>query len=256
MNTTAGKHIIILGYGITGKALMTFCETQKISYWIWEDSQSIAGTGPYYLGQLTASGLTDALAKTIFAILPSPGAPQAHPLNQWGKKMDLNILSDIEWATSFWNGEIIGVTGTNGKSTTVKLIDHLLKNAGKSCGLFGNYGRPLVEACSEPQISYAIVEESSYQLELIQNLRHKISICLNVTEDHLDRYGNMTAYRQAKERIFKNSTADDLFIYNFDNYGCLQMVKNSPATNIPFSLVHEFDTGGFFFFFYMVVFYH
>ncbi len=245
MTTIAQKNIIILGYGVTGKALMTFCETQKISYWIWEDTQSIAGTGPHYLGQLTTNGLSDDLAKTIFAILPSPGAPQAHPLNQWGKKMDLNILSDIEWAASFLNGELIGVTGTNGKSTTVKLIDQLLKDVGKSCGLFGNYGRPLVEACSEPHISYAIVEESSYQLELIENLRHKISVCLNVTEDHLDRYGNMTNYRQAKERIFKNSTPDDFFIYNFDNYGCLQMAKNSPATNIPFSLVHEFTTGGF-----------
>lgn len=245
MKNTLAKHIIILGFGITGKALMQFCETQKISYWIWEDTQNINGTGPHYLGQLTLAGLTENLAKTIFAILPSPGAPQAHPLNQWGKKMGLNILSDIEWAASFLNGEVIGVTGTNGKSTTVKLIDQLLKDAGKSCGLFGNYGRPLVEACSEPHISYAIVEESSYQLELIQNLRHKISVCLNVTEDHLDRYGNMTAYRHAKERIFMNSTKDDFFIYNFDNYGCLQMAKNSPATNIPFSLVHEFENGGF-----------
>ena len=245
MNFLNTKHIAILGFGVTGKALMRFCESQKIHHWIWEDSQPITGTGAYFMGQLSSADLTDDFAKTIFAILPSPGAPQAHPLNQWGMKMGLNILSDIEWAASFLNGEFIGVTGTNGKSTTVKLIDQLLNDAGKSCGLFGNYGRPLVEACSEPLFSHYVLEESSYQLELIQNLRHKISVCLNITEDHLDRYGDMANYRKAKERIFKNSTPNDFFIYNFDDYGCLQMVKNSLATNIPFSLVHEFDTGGF-----------
>lgn len=245
LNVFSDQSVIILGYGVTGQSLARFCEVKNYKFWIWEDCEFIAPKSNNYLGEIKMSQLNDELAKSIFAIFPSPGAPQAHPLIEWGNKMGLTLLSDIEWASSFLNGHFIGVTGTNGKSTTVKLINQLLNDAQISSGLYGNIGRPLVDACMEPPHSYYVIEESSYQLDWIKKLKHKISICLNITEDHLDHHGNMQNYIKAKEKIFYNSSADDFFIYNFDNYGCMHMSKNSPAHNIPLSLVHEFSEGGF-----------
>lgn len=236
---------LILGFGLTGEALANYFESQKQFYWIWDDQKKITKENPFFLGQISEHDLSQDLAKMVHTVLPSPGAPQDHPLLQWAQTQTLPILSEIEWAASRLDGNFIGVTGTNGKSTTVKLINELLSDAGLNSAIFGNYGSPLIQACAEPQFSYYVLEESSYQLEWIQHLHHRIAICLNVTADHLDRYGHMQAYADAKENIIKNSTPDDLFIYNYDNPFCLKMQKQSKAKNLPFSLTHSFDEGAF-----------
>lgn len=242
---TLEKNVLVLGYGITGQAVCDYLESSQEPYWIWDDQKEIADPSPYFQGQLHKDNLNSDFAKTISKILPSPGAPQDHPLLQWARTQNIPILSEIEWAASKLDGNFIGVTGTNGKSTTVKLVNELLNDAGLRSGIFGNYGLPLIKACAEPQFSYYVLEESSYQLELLQTMRHQIAICLNVTDDHLDRYKSMESYAAAKARIFKNATSKDVFIYNYDNPYCLRMSEKSPAKNFGFSLVHPIKQGGF-----------
>lgn len=245
MTSTQTKAFLILGYGVTGKALADHMDRTKQFYHIWEDQQVVTRTSPHFLGQIRESDLTSDFAQKTAMVLPSPGAPLTHPTIQWGMQQNLPVLSEVEWASRFLEGNFIGVTGTNGKSTTVKLIHELLKAIDVRSGIFGNYGLPLICACEEPLPFTYVVEESSYQLEHIEKLHHQIAVCLNITPDHLDRYGNMEDYRKAKARIVENSSPEDVFIYNADNLGCVQIAKESQAQNLPFSLANEFEEGGF-----------
>lgn len=242
---------LILGYGVTGKALADFCDKKGWSYFIAEDSARISRDAKLFLGQwsqnpnfssMTLATLTD---KKICCFFHSPGVSLTHPLVQQAAKESIPVLSELDVASHFIKGELIGVTGTNGKSTTVKLLNSLLCDAGLSSSLKGNYGTPLITAVGEPPTLYHVVEESSYQLEIIRDTRHRFAVCLNVTDDHFDRHKNITDYARAKAMIVKNSTPGDFFIYNQDDPWCVRMAEKSRARNLPYSLANELREGGF-----------
>ena len=249
--------VLILGYGITGQALAEFCDQKKWKYYVWEDKTTVSRPSSYFQGQISNVGATGRSplhkgenisplhGKNIRFVFHSPGVSLKHPVAHWARAEAVPILSETELASYDLQGELIGVTGTNGKSTTVTLLAELLKNTGIGVSLKGNIGKPLITAVSEPPKSFYVVEESSYQLELTQSLHHRFSICLNITEDHTDWHDHFQNYARAKSKIFANSTKKDVFVYNADDPECERLSRRSRAKNLAFSLVKELSEGGF-----------
>lgn len=242
---------LILGYGVTGKSLADFCDTRGWNYFVLEDQEKIMRSNTCYKGQISvnpdfatveSSVLSDNQVAVCFH---SPGIALTHPMVLKAKKEAIPIFSELDLSAFFIQGELIGVTGTNGKSTTVKLLHELLCGVGLDSVIKGNYGEPLITAAHEPPRSFYVVEESSFQLEIIRHLHHRYAICLNVTDDHFDRHTDLNDYARAKAKVIQNSTAADVFVYNFDDPVCVRMARESSAKTLPFSLVHEFDEGGF-----------
>ena len=170
-------------------------------------------------------------------VIPSPGVPQHHPMLKKAKK----VLSEIEVASSFLSGKLIAITGTNGKTTATTLIHKILTAQGFDAGIGGNISPPLISLV-DADPDYVVAEISSFQLEWIENFRPYISICMNITPDHLDRYCTMAEYVYYKLRIFENQTAEDIAIVNNDD----PYLKDIPlkARRVLFSLTHPASGDG------------
>lgn len=151
--------------------------------------------------------------KQIDLIIKSPGVPQNIDLLNNARKQDIPIISEMEFAYSHTDSKIIAVTGTNGKTTTSSMLFHILSEAGFSVALVGNIGKSFSESIVENIVDYYVVEVSSFQLEDIIQFKPDISIILNLTKDHLDRYDNFQDYIDTKLKIQMNQSDSDLFIY-------------------------------------------
>ena len=148
----------------------------------------------------------------------SPGIPDEAPIVKKAIEKGIRIISEIEFAGRYTNSKMICITGSNGKTTTTSLIYHIFKTAGYDAGLAGNIGNSLALQVAEEPHEYYIIELSSFQLDNMYDFRADIAILLNITPDHLDRYGNcMQNYVDAKMRITRNQTSEDAFIYWADD---------------------------------------
>lgn len=176
-------------------------------------------------------------------VIKSPGIPDTAPMVVKIKEAGIPIISEIEFAGRYTDAKMICVTGSNGKTTTTSLIYHIFKNAGYNIGLAGNIGRSLALQIAEGQTyDYYIIELSSFQLDNMYDFRAHIAVLLNITPDHLDRYGNdMQNYTDSKMRILQNQTEEDALVYwaddpiiqkELDKYG----IK---ARKCPFSLLKK-----------------
>lgn len=153
-------------------------------------------------------------------IVLSPGVPIDIPILLWYKsnRPNLPIISEVEMSYRFARGMIIGITGSNGKSTTVSMVGEIFKSAGYETYIVGNIGRPMSEVVLEAsENSILCVELSSFQLEMIDTFRAKVACLLNLTPDHLDRHYNVDAYYAAKTRIFENQQPEDYAVLNLSD---------------------------------------
>jgi UDP-N-acetylmuramoylalanine--D-glutamate ligase len=161
--------------------------------------------------QLALGHHDPALFTSVDQIVVSPGVPQLPALTA-AERAGIPIASEIELASWFVRGTLIGITGTNGKSTVTTLVGEMCRRSGKPTFVGGNLGTPLVDVvgtkAAEPG-GYVVVELSSFQLERIDRLHVQVAALLNVTEDHLDRYPSFQAYAEAKAGVFRNQSADD-----------------------------------------------
>nr|WP_273702530.1 UDP-N-acetylmuramoyl-L-alanine--D-glutamate ligase [Tepidanaerobacter syntrophicus] len=148
----------------------------------------------------------------------SPGIPSDIKIVTEAKKRNIPVISELELGYWFAASPIIAITGTNGKTTTTTLIGEILKNDGKRVAVAGNIGTPLVSEVEKTlENDYLVVEVSSFQLENILYFKPKISIILNITEDHLNRHKTFENYVNIKARIFENQTEEDYTILNYDD---------------------------------------
>ncbi len=231
---------------MTGKAVANFLESKDFSYYIYDENEVTDKMGPGFIKQLQLDEINKALdSKTVKAVFPSPGVSLKHSVIARAYENNIPMIGELELASFYLKGDFIAVTGTNGKSTTAMLINALLEDAGIQNRLCGNIGSPLINAVNETPVPFYVIEESSYQLELIGSVRHSISICLNVTEDHFDRYDSIIDYALAKKNIINNSHSDDVFIYSDDDQYCRQISQQAKTKNIPFSLVNKLQNGAF-----------
>lgn len=152
-------------------------------------------------------------------MVTSPGVPDSAPILDRAVRNGTPIYSEIEVATWFCDAPIVAVTGSNGKTTTTALIGHIFKNAGRQTHIVGNIGRPFSDVADQASASDVVVlEVSSFQLDHISSFRPAVSVLLNITPDHMDRYQNdMSLYAESKFRILENQCPEDAFIYNMDD---------------------------------------
>ena len=218
-----GKRVLVVGLARTGVATALFCAARG-AHVTATDARTESEIGNT-LASLRAASVRLELGghrENIFLeqdlIVPSPGVPADAPVLQAARAKRVTIWSEIELAGRFSNGRLIGITGSNGKTTTSSLIEHILRNAGLTTILAGNIGTPLIARVEETtDNTITVVELSSFQLELIETFRPNISVFLNLTPDHLDRHHTLEAYGRAKARIFENQTEADSAVLNADD---------------------------------------
>ncbi|MDH5406098.1 MAG: UDP-N-acetylmuramoyl-L-alanine--D-glutamate ligase [Candidatus Aminicenantes bacterium] len=168
-------------------------------------------------------------------IILSPGVPlKIEPLQE-AMRRGIPVISEVELAYHFLKGKVIGVTGSNGKSTTATLIGDVINRGGFRAVVAGNIGNPLCGVVTDEEVDYYVVELSSFQLETIVTFRPHISLLLNITPDHLDRYSSFEDYIKAKERIFENQTDDDYAILNADDPLSQPLIKRLSLNTFLFS---------------------
>ncbi len=179
-------------------------------------------------------------------IVVSPGVPvDAAPLQQ-ARAMGEKVIGEIELAAAFFPGQIVAITGSNGKTTTTTLAGEIITNGGFPVVVGGNIGTPaisLVDGASSDTI--AVLEISSFQLETIQTFRAHIAVVLNVTPDHLDRHRTFAAYTNAKARIFENQRGDDFAVLNADDPTCEELAGRTRSQVFRFSRKKEVQQGAY-----------
>ena len=179
-------------------------------------------------------------------IIKSPGIPDTAALVIALKDNGVPVISEIEFAARYTDAKIIAITGSNGKTTTTLLTYHLLKNAGLNVGLAGNIGDSFAWQVAEKQFDWYVLEISSFQLDNIVNFHPNISVLLNITPDHLDRYGyDFQNYIDSKFNIVRNQTAKDHFIF-FEDSDVIksELIKRDITTeNIGISLIDKLPNG-------------
>jgi UDP-N-acetylmuramoylalanine--D-glutamate ligase len=182
-------------------------------------------------------------------MMKSPGIPEKNELVKKIRKAGIRVISEIEWAYRHkGDSKLIGVTGSNGKSTTTALTWHICKTAGLDAAMVGNIGISFArQVALDPKPLY-VVEISSFQLDDIETFRPDVAVLLNITEDHLDRYEyRFENYIRSKFNIIKNQTTDDYFIYCADDKVITDYLKTIPLNSnpLPFTMNYELPKGAY-----------
>lgn len=177
-------------------------------------------------------------------IVLSPGVPADLPAIQAARENGVAVIGEVELASYFLQGPVIGITGSNGKTTTTAMAGHILKESEIAIQVGGNIGTAPTSmiATSRPD-QWNVLELSSFQLETISEFRAKVGVCLNVTPDHLDRHYTLENYAAAKGRLFENQLADDYAVLNADDPCCVSFASNTAARPLWFSLSHPVAPG-------------
>lgn len=191
---------------------------------------------------------TESLILNANVVMKSPGIPDKAPIVKKLIEKGISVISEIEFAAQFTNALTIGITGSNGKTTTSMLVYHLLKTGGLNVALGGNIGKSFAQQVADDTYDSYVLELSSFQLDGIINYRPHIAIITNISPDHLDRYDyKYENYIASKFRITMNQTPDDYLIYDADDEAITDWLKNNKtkAQLIPFSLTKTFNEGAY-----------
>jgi UDP-N-acetylmuramoylalanine--D-glutamate ligase len=169
-------------------------------------------------------------------IVLSPGVPSDLPPLEHARSRGVNVIGEIELAAPYLRGKTIGITGSNGKTTTTSLVGHILKSAGVAAQVGGNIGTPVIAMAQTSRDDlWNVLELSSFQLENIREFHADVAICLNVTQNHLDRHHTFEKYAAAKGNLFRTQRAGDYAVLNADDETCRSYADQSAAQTIWFS---------------------
>jgi UDP-N-acetylmuramoylalanine--D-glutamate ligase len=246
-----GKKVLVVGMARTGIATAKFLQAKgslvtttevKPEGEMKEAAQELKGMdiSTEWGGHQTETFLRQDI------VVVSPGVDLSIDPVQRAIQHGVRVISEIELACHFIHIPIIAVTGTNGKTTTTLLIGEMLKQDGRKVGVGGNVGEPLILFADGKDRWEALVAEiSSFQLEAVEDFRPRISVLLNITEDHLDRYPSYEEYIKAKVRIFANQNSGDLAVLNRDDPIVMRFKEKVKAETAFFSLNEKTDQGAF-----------
>ena len=190
---------------------------------------------------------TEELILNADVVMKSPGIPEKSPIVKKLLEKNIPVISEIEFAAPFTTATTIGITGSNGKTTTTLLTYHLLKQGGLNVGLAGNIGKSFAWQVAENKHDCYVLELSSFQLDGIINYKPDIAVLLNISPDHLDRYNyDYNLYIDSKFRITMNQNEDDYLIYDEDDEAISNWLANHKikANKLPFSLTKKIEEGG------------
>ena len=227
MNFFLNKKVGILGLSRTGISSMKFLKRRGFDVFGWDDNKEVLSKAKK--NKLNIQNLNNNNLKEMTFLLVSPGIPfsgkKKHSFLKQAKKEKIEILNDIELFFRFNPEEkYIGVTGTNGKSTTVSLLSHVFKKLKINNSLSGNIGRPVFDLKRFKKI-FNILEISSFQLELMKRTTFKVAVLLNITKDHIERHQSFKKYINEKIKIFNNQSEDDVSIIGVDNEVTSSLVR-------------------------------
>ena len=239
------KRIIILGAGESGAGAAVLAKVKGFETFV-SDTSAIK---PHYKELLDRYGIeweeghhSEERILQADEVVKSPGIPCDAPLILKLREKQIPVISEIEFAGRYTDAKMICITGSNGKTTTTSLIYHILKSAGLNVGLAGNIGSSLALQVATEQHDYYVIELSSFQLDNMYDFRANIAVLMNITPDHLDRYGyEMQNYVDAKFRITQNQTEEDAFIFwNDDPIIRRELEKHGLKAHLyPFAAVKE-----------------
>ena len=178
------------------------------------------------------------------SVVISPGVPIDAPVVRAARQQGIPLIGELELAFSLLQGEVLAISGTNGKTTTTTLLGKMFENAGRITHVAGNIGYPLsAVALVSRKSDVVVVEVSSFQLESIKTFHPLVAALLNITEDHLNRHGTMEQYTRIKQRIFENQTADDIAVLNMDDPELAKMADKVKARVAFFSRTQNVENG-------------
>jgi UDP-N-acetylmuramoylalanine--D-glutamate ligase len=189
---------------------------------------------------VTVEPQTEAAFRDAELVVISPGVPADLDLLAPLRARGVPVIGELELAAPFLKGQNIGITGTNGKTTTTALTGHILRESGIACQVGGNIGTApadMVESSRPDQ--WNVLELSSFQLETIETFRASIATCLNLTQNHLDRHHTFENYVNAKARLFENQAPDDLAVLNADDPVTVTFAQRTKAKTVWFSGTHR-----------------
>jgi UDP-N-acetylmuramoylalanine--D-glutamate ligase len=201
-----GQRVLVLGAGLSGRSAAAFCTGLGARVTLADERE--IESAPVGVEIHRSASFPDPSDYDL--VVPSPGVPPARY-----RERARRVWGDIELASRALSVPIAAVTGTNGKSTTVRLLEAMLRSAGLRARAAGNVGEAALDLVGEP-LDVAVLEVSSFQLETVDAFRPRVAVLLNLTPDHLDRHGSTEGYLAAKARIFENQGADDVAIVNAD----------------------------------------
>ena len=245
------KRLVILGGGESGVGTAILGKQKG-----WEVFLSDKGSlKPHYRETLNKEGIqweegthTEEKILSADVIMKSPGIPDKAPIIKKAHEKGIAVISEIEFASQYTDSLIVGITGSNGKTTTTLLTYHIFKEAGLQVGLGGNIGYSFAELVATKNPPYYVLEISSFQLDGIEHFAPHIAVLLNITPDHLDRYDyKFENYIDSKFRIAMNQTENDYLIYDTDDEVITQWLSTHTIKSklIPFSIEKELPQGAF-----------
>lgn len=246
------SNIIILGGGESGVGAAVLAKHKGHPVFLSDGGK----LKDIYKAELTANGIEfeeggHSVERILAAdeVVKSPGIPEKNEMVKAIRAKGIPVMSEIEFAYRYkGDSTIVAITGSNGKSTTTALIYHICKTAELDCAMVGNIGYSFARQVAEDPKPLYIIEVSSFQLDDIKTFRPNVSILLNITEDHLDRYEyKFDNYINSKFRIIENQTMDDYFIYCLDDETIMQKfpLLTIHTNPLPFSMKQEVKKGGY-----------
>jgi UDP-N-acetylmuramoylalanine--D-glutamate ligase len=216
-----GKRFLVVGFGLSGEAAARLLVQQGAKVWVIDEAEDKEmkrrARRKKNLGIQARFGVAEVPKENFDAVVVSPGVSPRFGMGQQVAQLDLPVFGELELGSWFCSCPIVAVTGTNGKTTTTELIHRVIRANRKRALAAGNIGLPLSEAVLESdRMDYLVVEVSSFQLETIDSFHPCVSVMMNITPDHLDRYASIEDYARTKAALWKNQDAEDVAVINVE----------------------------------------
>lgn len=243
-----GKKVLVFGSGISGIGAVKLLEDHGAEVVLYDGNESLDRASlREQLGEKTTIVLgefPEHLLEELDLVVLSPGVPTDLPIILAMKEHGIQVIGEVELAYAFGKGDVLAITGTNGKTTTTSLLGEIMKCHQEEVFVVGNIGNPYTVAAGQmTERSVAVAEMSSFQLESIETFRPKVSAILNFTPDHLNRHHTMEAYVEAKKQIAKNQTAEDYCVLNYEDERTKAFGEEVKAQVLYFSSAHKLERG-------------
>ena len=243
-----GKKVFVFGSGISGIGAVKLLEDHGAEVVLYDGNESLDQASlREQLGEKTTIVLgefPEHLLEKLELVVLSPGVPTDLPVILAMKEHGIQVIGEVELAYAFGKGDVLAITGTNGKTTTTSLLGEIMKCHQEEVFVVGNIGNPYTVAAGQmTERSVAVAEMSSFQLESIETFRPKVSAILNFTPDHLNRHHTMEAYVEAKKQIAKNQTAEDYCVLNYEDERTKAFGEEVKAQVLYFSSAHKLERG-------------
>lgn len=250
MMDVTGKKVLVFGSGISGIGAVKLLETHGAKVVLYDGNNALKAEEvkerltPGSRAEVVIGTFPEELLSELDLVVLSPGVPTDLPIVEAMKAQKIRVIGEIELAYQYGRGDVLAITGTNGKTTTTSLLGEIMKNYQDDVYVVGNIGNPYtIVADDMTDQTITVAEMSSFQLETIDSFRPKVSAILNFTPDHLNRHHTMEAYVNAKKNIARNQTGEDFCILNYEDELTREFGKKIRAKVLYFSSRHTLEEG-------------